>query len=258
MKKLMLVVMLVIYLMVFFVGCSSGISQEAYDAVVSERDALEAQLENISVDTSEVPVDTSEVPVFETDANVIQGNTDEFDESKVLEQISIEEFTYSPGGWYYAFLILKNNSAFNISVSANVDFFDAKENLIGTENAEQEAFEAGSEIIMYFMPDEDFKRIEYELSVSEEDWYKCVRSDLSYETTDAKNKTILSVTNNGDEPADFVQGSVLFFKGDSVVGFGQAYFTDDDFELKSGKTIKKEIDCYDKFDSYKVFLTGRR
>lgn len=113
-------------------------------------------------------------------------------------------------------------------------------------------------MILFFMPDEKFARMKNELSAEIEDWYECVVSDLSYEYTEAKNKIILSVTNNGAESAEFVQGSVLFFNNGEVVGFSWNYFTDNDSEIKPGKTIKREMDCREKFDDVKVFLTGRR
>ena len=108
------------------------------------------------------------------------------------------------------------------------------------------------------MPDEAFVTMEYELEVSEEEWYDCVQSDLSYEATEAKDKIILSVTNDGDEAAKFVEVSVLFLNGENVVGFSKNYITDDDSELKPGKTIMQEMDCYEDFDSYQVFFSGRR
>ena len=127
----------------------------------------------------------------------------------------------------------------------------------GTD-AEEYAFEKGTKTMVYFSLDEKFVRTEYEIIVSEEDYFECVVSDLSYETVTAKHKEIVSVTNNGSEPAEFVQVYVLFFKGEKVVEIDHAYYTDDDFELKPGKTMTKELECYEDYDSVQIFLMGRR
>ena len=108
------------------------------------------------------------------------------------------------------------------------------------------------------MPDEAFTEMEYDISIEEENFYKCVVSDLSYETVSAKDKEIVSVTNNGEYAAKYVECTCLFFRGGEVVGVARQYFVDGDSELKPGKTITEEMDCYEAYDSVKFFFTGRR
>ena len=160
--------------------------------------------------------------------------------------------------WNYAFLVVSNNSEYDLSLSVNANFYDADGNLVGAKSAGEDAVEHGQTILLYFMPDEEYASMDYEFDVEEEKWYDCVLSDLSYEATPAKDKVILSVTNNGEEAAEFVQANVLFFNGDQLVGFSNNYIVDDDSELKPGKTINKEMDCYEDFDSYRVYFSGRR
>ena len=62
----------------------------------------------------------------------------------------------------------------------------------------------------------------------------------------------------GSEPADFVEGYVLFFKNGQLVHYESSYFTDDDSELKPGETISKQITSYEEFDSMQFYLTGKR
>lgn len=180
------------------------------------------------------------------------------DSIPIVEQLEVEKYSYKSDWFNYFFMAIKNNSSLNADISVEVNFYDSDGKLVGAKSGSQEAIESGHSVLLYFMPDEDYSSVEYELTAKEETWYECVQSDLTYEATEAKNKIILSVTNNGESAAEFVEASVLFFKGDEVVGFSQNYTTDDDSELKPGKTINKEMDCYDEFDSYKVFLTGRR
>ena len=108
------------------------------------------------------------------------------------------------------------------------------------------------------MPDEEYATSEYELSVKEDEWYESVAADLTYESIPAKEKEIVSVTNNGSEAAEFVEVYALFFNGEKPVYFNTEYFTDDDSELKPGKTITEEIDCYEDYTSVRFFITGRR
>ena len=184
--------------------------------------------------------------------------TGKFNAEEVLSLLNVTEHSYSNRYSNYGFLVIENTSNFNIKVTADVKFYNTDNQLIGAESSSQEAFEKGSKIVLYFIPDEKFARMEYELSVKEEKYYDCVISDLSYESVSAKDKEIVSVTNNGSEPAEFVEIYALFFKGDKVVEFDSTYFTDDDYELKPGKTITEELRCYEDYDSVQFFLTGRR
>lgn len=180
-----------------------------------------------------------------------------FNEQAVIEQLEVVEYGYSDDFCNYAFLAIKNNSEFNLKISASAKFYNESGALIGAKNSSKSAFESGTETLLIFMPDEEYSKMEYELSVSEEKWYECVVSNLTYQSTPAENKEIVSVTNNGDEVAEFVEGYALFFMGDTLVSHSSRYFVDDDDELKSGKTITKELDCYENYDSVKFYFTGR-
>lgn len=135
--------------------------------------------------------------------------------------------------------------------------YDAAGNLIGAESNEVYAFEAGTETLPSFNADEEFASMTYELTIEQEDYYDCVVSDLNYETVSAKEKEIVSVTNTGKKAADFVEGYMLFFKDGKIVDFTTTYFVDNDDELKAGKAITKEMECYEEYDSFLLFFTGR-
>lgn len=263
MKKRNFAVALAVLMVMGLVACSSGISQAEYDKVVAERDALREQVAELTGQDTEGQDDV--LPPSDTSADNISSNGEakdkspkKFDAQTVASQLEVKELSYSTKYWNYAFLVIQNNSEYDLSISANVTFYDEAGNLVGAKSTSEDAVESGYDTILYFMPDEDFATMEYELEVDEETWYECVLSDLSYDGTVAKDKVILSVTNNGEKAAEFVQASVLFFNGDTLVGFEQNYIVDDDSELKPGKTINKEMDCYEDFDSYQVFFSGRR
>lgn len=253
-----IVALLTVIVMAFcLAGCSSGgVPQEEYDKVVAERDALKEQIASMSVDQNEPteqvkaqePVPTQNIPA----------KTGSFDAKDAVEKLEISEYHFSSKYSNYAFLTIKNGSDYNLDISVSAKFYDSDGNLVGAKSADQDAVESGYDTILYFMPDETYESMKYEIDVSETKYWNCVQSDLSYEADEAKNKVILSVTNNGTEAADFVEAYVLFFSRDEPVSFTQNYVVDDDSELKPGKTISKEMDCYEEFDSYRIFLSGRR
>lgn len=260
--KRIIAILSALILIVGMAGCaatqSGGVPQEEYDtlkkeydSLKAEYDALKAQLDN----NEQIPGGGSgKAP----DSSSDDKPTGKFDEDAVISQLDVQELSYSNDFWNYTFLLVTNNSEYDISFSVNVNFYDEAGTLVGAKYGSEEAVESGYTVLLYFMPDEKYATIDYEFSVDEEDFYDCVLSDLSYEGTVAKDKVILSVTNNGEEPAEFVEANVLFFNGDKLVGFSNNYFVDDDSELKPGKTINKEMECYDTFDSYQVYLAGRR
>lgn len=181
-----------------------------------------------------------------------------FNEAEVISQLDVTEYSFSNEFWNYHFLVIKNNSDYTLEISAATKYYDASGNLVGAKDDDECAVGSGSEICLYFMPDEKYATSEYELSVQEDKWYESVVGDLTYESVPAKEKEIVSVTNNGYEPAEFVEVYALFFNGDEPVYFNTEYFTDDDSELKPGKTITEELDCYEDYTSVRFFLTGRR
>lgn len=186
-------------------------------------------------------------------------STSNFDADKAVSLLRAEGFFYSNRFSNYAYLVVTNNSEFNLSITANVTFYDKSGNLVGAESGTEDAVESGYETLFRFTPDEEFAEMRYEFEVSETDekWNKCVQSSLSYQSTPAKDKVILSVTNNGTDAAMFVEGYVLFFSGENLVNVSSTYFVDNDYEIKPGKTINGEIDCYEPFDSFRVILSGQ-
>lgn len=208
-----------------------------------EQSSSEDEVEEVEQNSSKIEVTSSAV---------------DFDEESVKKQLKVNTYSYSNDFWNYGFIEITNNSKYDLDISADVKFYDASGALIGAESDSEEAFQQGTSILFAFSPDEEFETIEYELSVKEVEYYECVVKDLSYESVTAKEKEIVTVTNNGTEAAEFVEGAMLFFNGDEVVDYDCTYFTDDDSELKAGKSITEEMDCYEKYDSYKFYLTGRR
>ncbi len=227
----------------------------------AELDSASADEESANIssntDTSsniDIPQNSNQSQSSKTDSKTL-GN---FDEEAVLSQLQVQELSHNSRFANKAFLIITNNSDFDLSIDVDALFYDENGSRIAAKSASLDAVESTQPVVVTFSLDEEYATMDYELSVEPEDFYECVYSDLSYEASEAKNKIVLSVTNNGSEAAEFVQAEVLFFMGNEVVSSNFSYFTDDDFELKPGETIHEEINCYEDFDSYQVFLSGRR
>lgn len=250
---------LVLLCIISFIGCSTPVSgtvsQEEYEQVVSERDALKKQLEELQKNGE---VSTDAIADDQTIADDETQFAGKFDEEIVLSQLKVTEHKFFGKYSTAYFMAVDNNSEFNLEISVSAKFYNAANELIGAKDMSEDAFEKGTSTLISFYLDEEYSYVEYEISVAEEDYYKCVVSDLSYESVAAKDKEILSVTNNGEYAAEFVEVYALFFMGDNVVGCTSNYFTDDDSEIKPGKTITKEMDCYEEYDSVQFFFTGRR
>lgn len=189
-------------------GCSSGgVSQEQYESVVAERDALKAEVESLKLKSNETTSETEESEASK------EKNAPKLSSSELLEKISVKEYTYTSStdtNWY--FMEITNNSDVTIQVETNVVAKDVDGNIVGAASGEEGAIESGYTVCIPHMFDEvKPETYEYTISVNEEEYHTPVLSDLQYEVSDTGDKLIVSCTNNGEEPAEFVEGLVLFF-----------------------------------------------
>lgn len=231
MKKLGLFVVLLCFMLAGITGCGTDQSADVQPAAKD-------------IATKEINIKDAQ-------------NVEEFNEEEVISKLQVEKYEYKGKFSNYIFLVVKNNSDVDIEIEAAVNLKDENGNLIGAKRDSVDAFEAGQNIALGFAIDDDYNSFDYEFSVSPEEYYSCILSNLKCETNIAKDKAVISVTNNGDIPAEFVEYMALFFKNGNIVNYDRGYVTDDDSEIKPGKTINEEADCYDDFDEVRVYLTGR-
>lgn len=167
-------------------------------------------------------------------------------------------YTWSTSMYHYLGLVVRNNTPLTVEIEANVVFKDASGKIVGAKNSSEYAFESGCDIALIFSSDISFDSYEYDISASPETYYSPVLSSLEYEVTINESKAILSVTNTGSKAAQFVEAYVLFMNDDEVVYYSSHYITDNDNEIKPGKTLLQEFNAYrTQFDSIQVFFTGR-
>lgn len=242
-------------------ACSGGVSQEEYNKVVSERDSLKAQLEQSKSDSSNVHSASASNNVWKPGDTPQENNANNpnlFDADAVISQLKVTEYTWKNSiDTYYIALAVKNASPVDLEISTNMQFYDSSDKIIGAKEQTQDAVAAGSETIFIFNNDEAFSKYTYEFTVSEPKYYACVSQNITYEESLTDKKAIITAKNNGDKPVEFAQCYVIFMNGKDAVGYESRYCTDNDSELKPGKTQSVELKCYEPFDSVKVYFTGR-
>lgn len=178
------------------------------------------------------------------------------------EEIEVlADYTMGNGsGYVNHFIIVKNNTGETMDITTSSLAYDEAGTMVAATDAYQDAIGAGCTSIIREYYDTEAMIASYETTVSSSpsEYYASVIQDLSYVQNDISNGAVFQVTNNGQEPAEYVEGYALFFLDGTLVDSYSAYFTDDDGELKPGKTISKQLDSYEEFDTIEFYLSGSR
>lgn len=247
-------------------GCSSNNNSQAeYDSLMAEKQSLEAELAKQKETTSQeaTQAETTQAPTTaekdtstqEVTTGVVKTTEQENGDAEIVAEYNIPGHTCT-----FHFVIVKNNTDKTLNVTANSKAYTADGSLVSVDDAEFEALGSGCTSIITEMFDTDVE-IAYcdtEISAKTDGWYESVIQDLSYTETLIKDGAIYEVTNNGDKAAGFVEGYAIFFNGNEPVGWNRVYFTDDDSELKPGKSISKQLSCSETFDRVEFYLDGIR
>lgn len=250
--KQIIVTMIMISVLLCGCGSSGGISQAEYDKVIAERDEYKEKYESLLGQENS----TEEKSVANQEKEIKQQVENEDIKAEVTEEY---HYINSIGAAQY-FLIVKNDSSETISVNVNATAKDAEGNLIGANTQSEEAIPSGYEVCIgcYFSDAKNAANFEYTLDAKKDSYYDAVIQDLSFEESRTDKKVIISCTNNGDDAAQFVEATALFFSNSELVRSDSTYITDDDSEIKPGATIVKEMNAYDEYDDVKIYLSGRK
>ncbi len=183
------------------------------------------------------------------------------EDKNLADQMSVSEYSLenSIGDTYYI-LIVKNDSSENVELNVNAIAKDSSGKTIGAASSSENAVGRGQEVCLlnYFNGVKGVDKFEYTLSAKKEKYYDSVYSDLSVEESRTDDKVILTVTNNGSKPAQFVEAKALFFLDNELVYFGSNYIVDDESEIKPGETLSKQIECYKEYEDVKIYISGRK
>lgn len=180
--------------------------------------------------------------------------------SDYAEQLTVvNEYSYENSYATYYFIIVRNDSNEILGIGDNAIAKDENGASVGATSTSEDAVSPGTEIcLVNYFDETKATSFEYTLDASKEEYYGSIYNDIEVETNDAGNKVVITCTNKGDSPLLFVEAYALFFKDGNVVYYDSTYITDDDSEIKPGKTIASDIDSYEEYDDVKVFITGRK
>jgi len=183
------------------------------------------------------------------------------EEKDLASQMEITEYVYKDDyGTTLYFLEILNTSDETVEINVNSIAKDSNGNTIGATDSYEVGVAPGEEVLLenYFYECENAESFEYTMTVDKDKSFTSVKNDVSVEESRTDEKVIITCTNNGDEPAEFVKAYALFFKNGEVSGYDFTYITDDDSELKPGAKLSSELNAYDGYDDVKVFVHGRR
>lgn len=173
-------------------------------------------------------------------------------------EISSECYSYSSGGYTYTAHVITNNSDATLSLSANIVALDSSGNEVGYGNHQIDAIAPGQSVSMtdIFSTENvaDYNNTFEATKTYLESCFGVISTTENLSNTSA----LISVENNTDETVFFLETEVLFFKDGNLVEINGAQLMDNDGELKPGKSISTQLDCYNSetVDEIKVFYTG--
>ncbi len=223
-------------------GSGTTETTAASEKVASETEVVSTDEKEMESDIEKTVEDTADVP----------------DEEKIEV---LADYTLPDSiGWYTRhFFIIQNNSKETLDISVSSLAYSEDGQIIAADDSSVDAVGAGCISIIYnaFETDEPIAYYEDTWSSKASSIYSSVIQNLSYTQNDISNGAVFQVTNDGDITAQFVEGYVLFLKDGELVAYDSTFFTDDDYEIKPGATISKQVTSNKDFDSIELYLTGR-
>lgn len=192
-----------------------------------------------------------------SDGGDAQSSNSSFDANAVANAIAVEGEDYKTEDSNYLVLKLTNKSEWDCNIELEIKLLDKKRNVLKTQNESIEAFAKGTTIAYVTNCKDAFRRYEYTIEVQYLSYYNCVDQNLKCEVSPDSGKAHISVTNNGEEAAQYVEYTALFYKDGELIYHDWGYANDDDNEIKPQKTVKAEALCEEDFDDVKVYLHGR-
>ncbi len=260
MKKIFSIILISIMTVVLW-GCgSNGISEEEYNKVIAERDALKLELAEVKdALNNQKEYETLET---KTESKSQDETTNVIEEVKNEDIEILAEYTLPDGINFHTkhFMIIKNNSSNTVDISTSSLAYDKDGTMVAATDASFKALGTGCVSVFYeeFETGKEIDHYDTDINVSPSKHYESAIQDLSYVQNDIEEGAIFQVTNNGQEVAEFVEGYAMFFLEDELVGYDSAHFTDDNLEIKPEETISKQLTYRKKFDRIEFYLTGRR
>lgn len=190
--------------------------------------------------------------------------TTESEETEPKVEVSESDFGVTEYFWNNdpdtaVFLAIKNNGKQTVGISVNVTGYDADDNVVGAGTADIEVIGSNEESICYcYFENATVDHISYSMSFDEEPYGKPILSELDIAQNVNGENVIVTVTNNSDKPAYFVEAYAIFLDSEGKVVYSDSvYIMDANSSIQPGAALSETLECYYEFDSVVVLLTGR-
>lgn len=196
----------------------------------------------------------------ETKDIISENNSNQEDNNEISNSdFQTKEYLYENtiGDTIY-FVAITNNSNTDVSISGNATAKDSSGNLTGADDMDVSIIGTGETSIGYFYFDgvKGVDSVEYKLSYDSEPYYSPAVKNLSVEKTENEKNVILSVTNNGEKTANFVEAYALFMdENDNVLNYSSDYVDGGD-GIMPDDTIAVQLDSYEKYDHVDIYFSG--
>lgn len=236
--------------------------QEFLKTVSLDKDVIQAASKAIAekIAQSETPAESESESkeLLEAALEEQQESTEtEPDYAKLIDQVEENTNLYyaTYGNYSYAISIIENKSDYPVSVSAKAKFLSAGEQ-IGDSDGELVVLGSKEKSIIRFSTENIADDCEVTLSVSRPK-YEEGTSDIEMEVSDVGENVVITLTNNGEDPSQFLKAYALFYYQDQLVNSDDKYFVDANNNLEPGESITQELQCLEPYDEYEIYLDGR-
>lgn len=176
-----------------------------------------------------------------------------FDDNTILDNLNIQEYTWDSKYKNYVSLVITSTSDYVGAFDINMIFYDSDNNPIGSKNSKCDIVEKDIPLLITISNEEKYDHYDYEITPVKS-YYKPIVSKLSSSINETEKKLIVSITNNSDYVAKFVECTVLFFKDNKPIGYDYCYCIDSDDSIKPNDTQIGEISKLSDYDSYLLFI----
>ena len=185
---------------------------------------------------------------------------DSADDTDYAAQLEKEEYIYeSDSDMAFHFIVLKNNSDQTLTIATNSIAYNESGDKIGAGSGHLEALGPQMEQLVIESLDNvsDVDHFDTTISASKAKYCEDPTLNTEVEATILEDKVILTCTYNGEQPAQYMEGRVIFLKDGECVGYDTHYFHDEEGEVKPGASLTQQFDYYDgTFDEAKYYING--
>lgn len=179
---------------------------------------------------------------------------------QVMNGIEVEEQKIERDNTLKGFaLLLTNKTSGDCNIAVSVKFLDANGNVVESyEKLVIDAVAKDTTVADVFRCSKDFASYTYNVTPEALYLYNPIDTNLKSEFIKNGDKGTVSVTNNGNAPASFVEYYVLYYKGGKLIGTDFGYCIDDNNEIKPGATVTDDGTIFSEpYDQAKLYVHGK-